>query len=449
MFIGLQKLVARASNSRIGRELAGSLGLKIASAGLTFLVTVILARTLGPADYGVYAYIYALVSLLSVPSEFGLPQLVVRETARGVSRGDYATVQGIWRWAGRTTALLSFSLVAITLIVLWLFKEPLAGKKFSTFIWALALVPLVSLGDLRGAALRGLQRVMAGQLPEFLIRPGLHVFLLAGAALIWDGSLTAPDAMFLYVLAAGLSFAVGAWLLWRVTPLEARSVKPSFAGRSWLLSTLPLAFIGGMQLINQQASVLIQGFFLPDAQIGVYRVAAQVVVLASFGLQSVNMVVAPRFATFYTQGQKEKLQYLVTNSARVILVFNLFVTAGFVVLGQKFLHVVFGDSYAAAYIPLLVMLGGQVVNSAAGSVGTLLNMTGHENYTAAGMAVAALVNIALNLLLIPDWGIVGSAWATTISLVIWNGALWWAVHKKLGINSLAFVQSKKRADTEV
>jgi len=212
---------------------------------------------------------------------------------------------------------------------------------------------------------------------------------------------------------------------------------------------LPLAFIGGMQLINQQASVLIQGFFLPDAQIGVYRVAAQVVVLASFGLQSVNMVVAPRFATFYTQGQKEKLQYLVTNSARVILVFNLFVTAGFVVLGQKFLHVVFGDSYAAAYIPLLVMLGGQVVNSAAGSVGTLLNMTGHENYTAAGMAVAALVNIALNLLLIPDWGIVGSAWATTISLVIWNGALWWAVHKKLGINSLAFVQSKKRADTEV
>jgi len=222
MFIGLQKLVARASNSRIGRELAGSLGLKIASAGLTFLVTVILARTLGPADYGVYAYIYALVSLLSVPSEFGLPQLVVRETARGVSRGDYATVQGIWRWAGRTTALLSFSLVAITLIVLWLFKEPLAGKKFSTFIWALALVPLVSLGDLRGAALRGLQRVMAGQLPEFLIRPGLHVFLLAGAALIWDGSLTAPDAMFLYVLAAGLSFAVGAWLLWRVTPLEAK-----------------------------------------------------------------------------------------------------------------------------------------------------------------------------------------------------------------------------------
>ncbi len=392
-----QGLFTRLFTSHIGREMASSLGLKITSAGLTFLITVILARILGPADYGVNAYVYALVSLLLVPSEFGLPVLVVRETARDMARQDYAIVQGIWRWAGRTTALLSLSLVALTLTGLWLFKEPLAGKTFSTFVWALALVPLVSLGNLRGAALRGLHKVVAGQLPEFLIRPGLLVLFLIAAVLLGDASFSAPQAMALYVAAAGLAFLAGALLLWRAAPAEVRQAEPSSEGRAWLLSALPLAFIGGMQLINQQASILIQGFFLPDAQIGVYRVAAQVSVLASFGLVAVNMVVAPRFVAFYAQGQVEKLQRLVTNSARVILAFNLFVTFGFVVLGQTFLRSVFGVSYIAAYFPLLIMLGGQVVNSAAGSVGSLLNMTGHENYTARGVAVAALINVVLNL----------------------------------------------------
>jgi len=78
-----------------------------------------------------------------------------------------------------------------------------------------------------------------------------------------------------------------------------------------------------MQLINQQASILLQGFFLPDAAIGIYRIASQVAVLASFGLITINLVLTPRFATLYAQGDMAKLQHLVTASARVILIFNL------------------------------------------------------------------------------------------------------------------------------
>jgi O-antigen/teichoic acid export membrane protein len=176
----LQALSARLFTSRIGQDTLGSMGLKIASTGLVFLSTVLLARSLGPSDYGVYAYVYALVSLLSVPSEFGLPTLVVRETARGIAQKDYALVQGVWHWSGWMTGIISITLVILTGIFILFFKEPLAGIRLETFLWGLALVPLIALGDLRGAALRGLQRVVAGQLPEFLIRPGLFVLLLGG-----------------------------------------------------------------------------------------------------------------------------------------------------------------------------------------------------------------------------------------------------------------------------
>jgi len=433
----LQSLTARLFKSRSGRETLGSMWLKLTSVGLVFLSTVILARMLGPADYGVYSYVYALISLLSVPSEFGLPTLVIRETASGMARQDYAAVQGVWRWSGRMTAIISLSLVCLTGIAVWLFKEPLAGRRLETFAWALALVPLIALGDLRGAALRGLNRIVAGQLPEFLLRPGFYVLFLLGSMLLSAFSFTAPVAMALYVAASALAFGIGAWLLWRVTPDMVRQAAPRFENRAWLLSALPLAFIGGMTLINQQASILLQGFFLPDSDIGIFRVATQVSLLASIGLMAINMVLAPRFAALYAQGEMVKLQRLVTSSVRVILVFNLVITIVFVVLGKPFLSQVFGVSYEAAYIPLLILLGGQLVNSGVGSVGLLLNMTHHERETAKGMLLAAVLNVTFNLIFIPKWGIIGSSIANVISLIAWNVLLWWLVRKKLHINSLA------------
>jgi O-antigen/teichoic acid export membrane protein len=251
-------------------------------------------------------------------------------------------------------------------------------------------------------------------------------------------ALSAPLAMALYVIAAGLAFGAGIWLLWRATPAEVSRSSPRFDNRAWLLSALPLAFIGGMQLINQQASILLQGFYLPDADIGIFRVATQVSNLASFGLLAINIVVAPRFAALNAQDNKPKLQRLVTRSAQVILVFNLAITAGFVLLGKPFLRILFGPSYVAAYLPLLILLGGQLVNSGVGSVGVLLNMTHHERETAKALALSALLNVALNLLLLPRLGILGSSIATALTLIIWNIMLWWAVRKRLGINSLAF-----------
>ena len=140
-----RSLIAPLLGSRFGRETVGSIGLKVGSVGLAFITTVLLTRLLGPTSYGVYSYVIALVTLLSVPSEFGLPTLVVRETARGIVNQDHEAVQGVWRWSSRTTAIISLVLVLLTIAGLWLFKEPITSPRLITFLWALALVPLIAL----------------------------------------------------------------------------------------------------------------------------------------------------------------------------------------------------------------------------------------------------------------------------------------------------------------
>jgi O-antigen/teichoic acid export membrane protein len=427
----------------MGREALWSLGLRVTYAGLTFLATILLVRLLGAANYGVYAYIYALITVLSIPSQFGLPPLVLRETAKGMARENAALVRGIWVWGGRFVVFTALGLALLAGLAVWLWQEHFSGAYLTTFAWAILLIPLIALGKLRGFALRGLHRVVQGQLPENLVQPGLLVLLLGGV-LLAGLSLAPAQAMALQVTVAAVAFGVGAWLLLRATPPEVRHAYPRFESRLWLQSVLPLALIGGMQLINKNASIVILGLFVPPEQIGIYRVAVQVSMLASLGLQAMNMVLAPRFASLYARREMGHLQHLVTSSARAVLGFNLLVTICFAVLGQWFLGLFFGSEFVAAYVPLMILLIGQFVNSAAGSVGFLLNMTGHERETARGVAVAAVLNLVLNLLLAPPLGIIGAAVATVAALVTWNVLLCWAVHKRLGINSLAFELGRRK-----
>ncbi|MCA1799507.1 MAG: polysaccharide biosynthesis C-terminal domain-containing protein [Xanthomonadaceae bacterium] len=409
----------------------------LAGTALSLLVVVALARLLGTDGYGIYAFAWALVSILATPAQAGLPMLVMRETARAAATGQYSSMRGIWIWSARVTAVLALLVAAVGVLVIVFGGEAVRGLQAQTIFWALVLVPLVALGNIRGAALRGLQRVVAGNLPEFVLRPALLLVLLGGAAAIGQ-ALTPPAAMAMHATAAAAAFGAGAWLLAKSTPPEVRAVAPAYDGQRWLASTWPLALVAGTHVINLHADVLMLGIFAPASEVGVYRVAAQLAVFAAFGLAAVNMVVGPRFADLHARGETAQLQQLALRSARAVFAFSAAVVLCFAVAGAGLLEFVFGEGFDHAYLPLMILFIGQLVNGAVGSVGYLLNMTGHERDTARGIAIAAAVNVALNLLLIPRWGMHGAAAATAASMVTWNVLLWRDVKARLGINSFAF-----------
>ncbi|WP_051021862.1 hypothetical protein [Thioflavicoccus mobilis] len=92
--------------------------------------------------------------------------------------------------------------------------------------------------NLRGAALRGLRHVVAGQLPETVSRPGLLIALCLIVLLALPAqTLTAATAMGLHALAAAIASGLGAWLLWRARPIElAGRPAPVYAPRYWTAS---------------------------------------------------------------------------------------------------------------------------------------------------------------------------------------------------------------------
>ncbi len=425
--------------ARLVRGAVGSFALKVANTLLNLVTGILLARLLGTEGYGVYAFAIALITILTVPSQFGLPTMVIRQVAAYRIQQKWSLLCGLLRRTNQVVLILSLMTMMVSGAVVWLQASHLNKLSSTTFGWALCLIPLLALGALRSAALVGLHQVILGQIPELLIRPVFLLVLMGGTYLgLGPVAATSYWTMAMNVIATAIAFALGTWWLWVRLPEFVKQSGPAYQTREWLRSAFPLFLVGGMMIINNQANIVVLGLLRTAEEVGNFRVAVTGASLVAFTLTAVNSILAPTVSQLYTQNDPVRLQRIVTLSARVTLLSSLPVALILVLFGKQLIAIMFGPEFAPTYPALAILCVGQLVNASMGSVGVLLNMTGHEGDTARGRAIATVLNVCLNALLIPFWGIEGAAIANSVSMVTWNvlSALW--VRQKLQINSTAF-----------
>jgi O-antigen/teichoic acid export membrane protein len=417
------------------RGVVGTAGIKIAHAAIAFATSIVLAKLLGPSGYGIFSYVIALVALFTIPSELGIPNLAVREIAVANARKDWGHMRGFIVWAHRTVALTSGALILVGATVLLLWGENISRSKLSCMWLALILVPILSFGSLRDAMLRGLRKVLLGQLSQPIIRPSVLLFSLL---LLWrlGVDLALPErVMSLHIMSVGIAFIGGLYLFLRNRPTELRSAEPRYETAVWLKSSIPFGMTAALQLINGRTDILALGFFQTDADVGIYRVAAQLAAVVVFGMQAVNMIQGPHIAHLFAKGDMQKLQQMMTRSAQVVLLLAAPVVIVIILFGEFIISHVYGPKFEAAYVPLVILCVGQLVNASMGSVASLLNMTGHERDTTKSILVGAIVNVVLNLSLVPIWGMTGAAVATAVTLIVWNLIMWHKARVRIGIET--------------
>ena len=424
----------------------GFVGAALARIGglcLGFCITAVLARTMGPSGFGTYTFILAVISVLSVPVQFGLPQLVTRETARGKEDSSWGLIKGLWRWSGGLSAVISFGAGIVIACILELVSVNYHIEHHREIILALISLPLMALNSLTSSALTGLKYITLGQLGDNVLRPALFLSLLI-ILLLWQpgAGLNVGEAIVFFVTAAAVSLVINLGLLRSVRPGELAVISPAYDGRVWINSATALAFVSALPIINQQVDLLLLGTLSSNSELGTYRVASQLSLLAGFVLQIINLVIAPYISELYANKHMERLQELITHSARTGLAGSVIVGLVFFIFGSAILSIAFGNEYVSGVNSLRILIIGQLINAAMGSVGVLLNMTRNERLAARGMAIATLLNIILNILLIPKFGKEGAAIASCTSIIIWNIILWRSIHTRLGLDTTAFKLAK-------
>jgi O-antigen/teichoic acid export membrane protein len=224
--------------------------------------------------------------------------------------------------------------------------------------------------------------------------------------------------------------------LWvrRALPDEARSSNADYRPRLWLRTSLPMLFGALTWLLLQRIDTVMLAMLSDFHDTGLYVAATRIANFVSVGLILVGGIVAPLIAEFYADRRMQDLQRVSALAAAGAL--SLGIVAAFIILiaGEELLAL-FGQAYRESLAALLILTAGHLVLAAFGAVRALATMTEYEDQRALIGIATVLLNVLLNWLLIPRYGIEGAAAATSVSLLFSCVTLYVLARRKLGIDS--------------
>lgn len=410
--------------------------------GLAMVLQIVLARMLGAAGYGIYAFVTTVVTFMTFPVKLGFDTAILRLTSAYRVNGQWPLVKGLLQRSNQISLALSLTALAGGLLYLYGFGDEGWTVRNVTYAVGFATIPLLTLATLRQSALQALKDVLFAQMPEKILRPVLTIGFLVGAvAMGWKAD--AGVAMICFALAVIVSYVVGAFVLSRRLRPHTAGIEPAYETRSWLKLSNSLMLNAGMYLVLGQLNVLMMGIFVGETESGIFSAAVRLATLVSFMLTAINMTASPLISESYAKHDFRTLQQVCTSSGRAGFAFAAVVFLYFVFLGKWTLGL-FGADFTAAYPALLILAFGQLFSAFCGQSGTVATMTGRQNVLTKVLAVAAVMNAALNFLLIPWLGMTGGALAATIAILFWKTATVYLVLQKPGVQTLALAPIPQR-----
>ena len=417
---------------------SGILALKIFSLGMGFLINVMFARLLGAKDFGAYAFALSWAGLLGVPAVMGLDCFLVRKISIYNNQSEWCLMRGALSWANKISWITSFSIGGLAILGAFILKNQMKPIVFETFCIAMLLIPLTTSARIRQSALQGLNKITLGQMPEQIIFPIFFMAFSAYIWLFWPENFSPQTVMGLRLTAVGIVFLIGVWMLKNFLPDNVKSTIPQYKTGTWFKIAFPMMWIGGAHVINSYCDSIMLGAFIGSTEVGLYTIAVSGAFLVVLGILGINTALSPIIASLCSSNNMEKLQEVVEKGARWSFLSGLIIGILLVVFGYWFL-LVFGEEFTQAKSALNVLVIGNIFMSLMGTAAVVLVMSGKERIALKGFGVGATLNIILNALLIPKWGMEGAALATATSITVCYIFLTLAAFRELKIQTLPFI----------
>ena len=384
-----------------GRQILKNAGALTLARGVTavlaLVTTVYLAHVLEPERYGILSWGLAFLTYFSFAADLGLSVYGTREVARDPARADALVGHTLLLRSG--TALAAFVIYAA--IVGSLSKPPL----FKLVVLVQGLTLFANVVGV-GWVYHGLERLGIVALRNV----AASVVTLAGVLLLVRN----PDDV---VLAAAVSVAAvalpGMWLL--ITYVREFG-RPRFrvdvkAWRAILTPSLPIAASLFLIMINTNMDQLMLGVIRTDEEVGWYAAAYRLLTAALIPSQIIFQAFLPALSNVLGDATAMRARARDYVQALFAIGFPLAASA----LLAPDLIAIFGEAYAPAAPTLAMLLGGVALMYASGALGSTLLAWDKQRTHMKVVAGGAIANIALNLVLIPRFGIEGAATATLTS----------------------------------
>jgi O-antigen/teichoic acid export membrane protein len=389
---------------------------------LGFVGRVIIVRYTTQSEYGIFSLALVLLNIFAMISTLGLQSGVTRQIAFFRGKKDSEKVSGI------VNASIQIALVASIFFSFLLFclsdiisVEVFHTPELSTPLKIFAVViPFSVLIVIFTSIFRGFGRVKPNVYFQNILR---NVLLLPLLGIVILFGLSFLGIIYAYLASIALTCIAFAAYAAKKLPVSVKGEKNTNAHllrKELLIFSIPLLAVSILGMIMTWTDTLMLGYFKTPDVVGLYNAALPLANLIPVVLTSMLFLYVPVASQLYSQNLMNEMRrnYAILTKWMFSLTLPIFLIM--FLFPETVLNLVFGFRYIQASIALQILALGMFIHTFLGpNVATLIT-TGKTRFLMCTSLIGAIMNIALNISLIPLLGITGAAIASASSLAMAN-----------------------------
>ena len=394
---------------------------------LGFISQYLLIHWLSTEAYGEYTYLISIVGLVSIFLQMGLRTYILKLFSSKYNLKEHEYSLGIF------TKIIKIELGM--LLPLFLIYELFVYLFVADNVYIYQLLGLMFLFNpvfsLLQIFLQAMKKIVTFKLVSDLYLITFTIIAIGIFFYIIDGTTSHALELRIFLLFC-CTLVMIFYIYHKLTGKEIKKQEPT--AKEIFKISLPMVFAGAMTVITNKTDIIMLGSLSSYENVAVYNMAFLLAQLSIFGLQSSNAVVAPLISQYYHKGETDNLKKIVALGSFISSLFALAVFIFLIFAGKLILGLI-NEEFVIGSTVMFILLFGFVVNASFGPVGYILTMTSKQNIYLYILSLSAVINIFLNNLLIPIYGINGAAIATMSSMLLWNIASALYVYKNFSIST--------------
>jgi len=385
-----------------------------------FFTRMIIARFLGPGDYGLISLGVAGLSITATIGLLGLPAGITRHVSFYKGKGDKGRIKGTIVSALKISFPISIILACLLFFGSnWISVNVFHDEKLTQILQIFAIaVPFWCLAQIFLRATIGFQDMRYKAYVEDIFQ---NIFKLAVIVLLLYlgfGVLGATWGWSLTIIV--MSFLAFYFLEKRVFPVFNTKVKAISIRKELFSFSWPMTLVDASRLIFGWIGTLMLGYFITSYDVGIYNAALPIAGLMQIALASSATIFMPVISELYSLRKYEDIRrtYSIVTKWVFSIVFPVFLLI--ILFAKQIMWVLFGSEYVSGAMALCILAFGYLIASVVGPASSILVASGRTKVILVCYCVGAAANLFLNLFLIPIHGVNGAAIATASSYAFMN-----------------------------
>lgn len=384
---------------------------------LMFLLSLFLTNSFSAEIVGQYDFVRSFLMILSGASLLGTNQAIIYYSGILTSKKSFGSIKSIYFKMNFLILIACAILYAPLLVIDKEVINQIFNKQGAYELVSLSLQGLVfySITMLNIDTIRALKHTLISEgfrnifryTPFFIFSIILYIIDSPEYLVLWF--------IYSFVVIFVISTAVVYFFLFNKN--FPKSAAHNFSSTEILRASYPMALSAISYFLMQSTDVLFISAYDTFESVAHYSIAVKLATVTALALISVNIVIAPKIASIYNDKNFSQLKLILKKATRMNVVISLPIIIILLFFSEYVLST-FGSNYILAKNALWILLIAQFFNSITGPSALYLNMTGRQKKLNVILVISLLINVVLNIILVPDFGMLGAAISTATSFVI-------------------------------